>query len=578
MHLMKKLAKAFLVSLLALTASWAGADTTAQRAFDDALSHSMPPAVRQKLIKTVPVVRRDSGGAYTALEVDGSIISTGSGGAVASTDITDSGATGRSLLQSANQASAYTALGVTATAQAFVQSDAAADMRTVIAAQESGARLDDINGLSASLVQGDILYYSGTALTRLAPGTVGNFLRTGGAGANPSWAAISGGGDALVANPLSQFASTTSAQLLGVISNESGTGSIVANTSPTLTTPTFSGNITRDGAELITSNAMPALAINVGKAVNTKSISADSTFTFSATPTADTWFGMHLANTDTAGHTIVIPSSYSMATQSARTSFVIPASSEWFIQWRYKGAGVYAMYGEPRALDNYAATAAPGVNDDSADGYAVGSQWIDTTADIEYVCVDATATAAVWKRRYTNTFGASTVGLVPAASASPDSTKFLNEAGTFTAPVGGYSQVDYTTGSAHTGTLTPTAVWTKTIPAGTLVAGKRMKVEMRLVRTGTTTAYTITVALGGQTLDTLSVGSSNVHAQFVTRAKTNATQATADSTSTGAYTIGSVATTATTVDGTASQDLTVSITLGDTGTSVTPQEIDIRID
>jgi len=44
-------------------------------------------------------------------------------------------------------------------------------------------------------------------------------------------------GDALVANPLSQFAATTSAQLAGIITNETGTGSLVFATSPTLVTP-----------------------------------------------------------------------------------------------------------------------------------------------------------------------------------------------------------------------------------------------------------------------------------------------------------------------------------------------------
>ena len=51
------------------------------------------------------------------------------------------------------------------------------------------------------------------------------------------WTAIPGGGDALTANPLSQFASTTSAQLAGVISNETGSGALVFGTSPTLVTP-----------------------------------------------------------------------------------------------------------------------------------------------------------------------------------------------------------------------------------------------------------------------------------------------------------------------------------------------------
>lgn len=44
-----------------------------------------------------------------------------------------------------------------------------------------------------------------------------------------------GGGDALTTNPLSQFASTTSAQLAGVISNETGTGSVVFSDNPTFT-------------------------------------------------------------------------------------------------------------------------------------------------------------------------------------------------------------------------------------------------------------------------------------------------------------------------------------------------------
>ena len=45
---------------------------------------------------------------------------------------------------------------------------------------------------------------------------------------------------------------------------------------------------------------------------------------------------------------------------------------------------------------NAAATAAPGVTDDTNAGYAVGSVWIDTTNDKAYVCLDASAGAAVW--------------------------------------------------------------------------------------------------------------------------------------------------------------------------------------
>lgn len=41
-------------------------------------------------------------------------------------------------------------------------------------------------------------------------------------------------------------------------------------------------------------------------------------------------------------------------------------------------------------------TVDPTVNDDSANGYAVGSRWVNTTANKEYVCVDDTAGAAIW--------------------------------------------------------------------------------------------------------------------------------------------------------------------------------------
>jgi len=49
-------------------------------------------------------------------------------------------------------------------------------------------------------------------------------------------------------------------------------------------------------------------------------------------------------------------------------------------------------------INNYAATSAPGVGDDTNDGYGVGSLWHNVTADDSYVCLDATLGAAVWKK------------------------------------------------------------------------------------------------------------------------------------------------------------------------------------
>jgi len=47
-------------------------------------------------------------------------------------------------------------------------------------------------------------------------------------------------------------------------------------------------------------------------------------------------------------------------------------------------------------IHNVAGTTAPTVNEDSGDGYVVGSHWLDTTNDKIYMCVDSTLTAAVW--------------------------------------------------------------------------------------------------------------------------------------------------------------------------------------
>lgn len=49
-------------------------------------------------------------------------------------------------------------------------------------------------------------------------------------------------------------------------------------------------------------------------------------------------------------------------------------------------------------LNNFTATVAPTAADDSGDGYAVGSSWVDITADNAYVCLDATVDGAVWSR------------------------------------------------------------------------------------------------------------------------------------------------------------------------------------
>lgn len=68
-----------------------------------------------------------------------------------------------------------------------------------------------------------------------------------------------GGGDALTTDPLSQFAATTSAELRGVISDETGTGALVFATSPTLVTPALG---TPSSGTLTNCTGLPASGVS----------------------------------------------------------------------------------------------------------------------------------------------------------------------------------------------------------------------------------------------------------------------------------------------------------------------------
>ena len=95
------------------------------------------------------------------------------------------------------------------------------------------------SGFSNPMTTGGDTIYGGASgvATRLGNGSAGQVLQSNGTTLAPSWETQSGGGNAQTADPLSQFAATTSLQLLGVISDETGSGALVFGTSPTLITP-----------------------------------------------------------------------------------------------------------------------------------------------------------------------------------------------------------------------------------------------------------------------------------------------------------------------------------------------------
>ena len=74
----------------------------------------------------------------------------------------------------------------------------------------------------------------------------------------------------------------------------------------------------------------------------------------------------------------------------------------------------------PERKNNFAAAAAPTVNDDVTPGYEVGSHWYDVTNDNWYVCLDNTDGAAIWQKAVITTPAAAAQNsIVPTADVVP---------------------------------------------------------------------------------------------------------------------------------------------------------------
>jgi len=137
-----------------------------------------------------------------------------------------------------------TIAGLTATTDNFIQSKASAwasRTPTQVTADLISMVGDSGSGGTKGLVPAP------------ATGDATKFLKGDG-----TWASIPGGGDALVANPLSQFAATTSLQLKGVMSDETGSGALVFATSPALVTPDLG---TPSAAVLTNATGLPATGL-----------------------------------------------------------------------------------------------------------------------------------------------------------------------------------------------------------------------------------------------------------------------------------------------------------------------------
>jgi hypothetical protein len=114
---------------------------------------------------------------------------------------------------------------------------------------------------------------------------------------------------AAVAGNLAQFASTTSSQLAGVISDETGSGLLVFNNSPTLVNPTL-GAATATSVNKVTITA-PANGSTLTVA-DGKTLTANNTLTFSGTDSSSVSFG--------AGGTVLYTSNKLNALSSTTSS------------------------------------------------------------------------------------------------------------------------------------------------------------------------------------------------------------------------------------------------------------------
>jgi hypothetical protein len=158
------------------------------------------------------------------------------------------------------------------------------------------------NALSAH----NVLIGEGTAgVGFAAPGAAGTIFSSTGTGADPAFQSASALSLASTSGTLAQFASTTSAQLAGVISDETGSGSLVFGTSPTLTTAVAAASPSRTDS----SNALATTFFVQDRFLNPPAIgsgtpAAGAFTTLSATEPSNGLNTLQVTNTGSQGANI----------------------------------------------------------------------------------------------------------------------------------------------------------------------------------------------------------------------------------------------------------------------------------
>jgi hypothetical protein len=211
---------------------------------------------------------------------------------------------------------------------------------------------------------GDLAYGTGSSTgSRLPKGTAFQVLRMNSGATAPEWAASSGGITVQEEGvSLSTAGTTLNFVGAGVTASGTSTTKTITVTAAVVqdaltggsTTLAPSVNATATGlyqtSPTMLPNALSALALDMTKAVNTKTITVNSTFTFGTAPATNTYVSWLLTNSGATDLTVTLPASVkSTTTQAAISSFTLPAYAVADMSLRYDGT-YYWLSGEPMTL------------------------------------------------------------------------------------------------------------------------------------------------------------------------------------------------------------------------------------
>jgi len=254
-------------------------------------------------VQVIPAAVAGTGTVLTLPAVTGTVVTTGDTGTVTNTMLTGS-------IDNAKLSNSSITVGTTAIALG-ASSTTLAGLTSVTSTSFTGALI----GNASTVTNGVYTTDTGTVTNAMLAGSIANSKLTNSSIIVTAGTGMSGGGSvslggtvtltnagvlsvngntgaitgiATTAGTLAQFAATTSSQLAGVISDETGTGALVFATSPTLVTPTLgiASATTINKVAITTPATGSTLTIAEGK-----TLTASNTLTFTGTDSSSVAFG-----------------------------------------------------------------------------------------------------------------------------------------------------------------------------------------------------------------------------------------------------------------------------------------------